>query len=267
MDGTLKSWAVPKGMPFVPGEKRLAVEVEDHPVSYIDFEGAIPKGQYGGGTVMVWDRGTFETAEKNPAQSLHAGKLHFSLEGTKLRGSWHLVRLRDAKQWLLIKGRPGMRPISRKLDDTSARSGKSMKELGSDGAVWNSKPAAEKTERAVKMTRTRNTGAMPKFVPPMLAKPVATPPAGEWQLELKFDGYRALILKRGDEIRLLSRNEKDLGSKFPEILDAARKLNPEQTIIDGEIVAVDQASRGEQQQVVVGIFERPTQAPEDRIVK
>jgi len=243
IDGTLKSWAVPRGIPFVQGEKQLAVEVEDHPVSYIDFEGTIPKGQYGGGTVMVWDRGTFETTEKSPAQSLQAGKLHFSLQGTKLQGAWHLVRLRDAKQWLLIKGSPGMRPISKKLDDTSARSGKSMKELESGGAIWNSKPAAEKTGRPVKMPRTRNTAARPKFVTPMLAKPVATLPAGEWQLELKFDGYRALILKRGDEIRLLSRNEKDLGAKFPEILNAARKLNPAETIIDGEIVAVDAKGR------------------------
>src|SRR5436190_13604478 len=93
MGGTLKSWAVPKGIPFLKGEKRLAVEVEDHPVSYIDFEGNIPKGQYGGGTVMVWDRGTFVAHQTAPLKSLKAGKLHFTLAGKKLNGDWHLVRL------------------------------------------------------------------------------------------------------------------------------------------------------------------------------
>src|ERR1022692_4037665 len=104
MDGTLKSWAVPKGVPYAKGEKRLAVEVEDHPVSYINFEGTIPKGQYGGGTVMVWDRGTFEPLSKNPSKELSGGKLHFILRGEKLEGEWYLVRLRDEKHWLLVRG-------------------------------------------------------------------------------------------------------------------------------------------------------------------
>src|SRR5882762_7144652 len=90
LDGTLKSWAVPKGIPLIKGEKRLAVEVEDHPVAYIDFEGTIPKGQYGGGTVMVWDHGSYEAAEKNPSAQLKSGKLHFTLHGEKLEGEWYL---------------------------------------------------------------------------------------------------------------------------------------------------------------------------------
>src|ERR1700710_652666 len=93
IDGVLKSWAVPKGMPFTKGEKRLAVHVEDHPVSYIDFEGTIPKGQYGGGTVMVWDQGTFSTDVASPAKELERGKLHFTLDGKKLHGEWYLVQL------------------------------------------------------------------------------------------------------------------------------------------------------------------------------
>src|SRR5215469_12664614 len=90
VDGVLKSWAVPKGIPFARGEKHLAVQVEDHPVEYIDFEGTIPRGQYGGGSVMVWDRGTFSTDTKSPASALKSGKLHFSLQGKKLHGDWHL---------------------------------------------------------------------------------------------------------------------------------------------------------------------------------
>ena len=98
INGTLKSWAVPKGIPFTRGERRLAVRVEDHPVDYINFEGTIPKGQYGGGTVMVWDRGTFATLSQAPSKELDSGKLHFSLQGRKLHGEWHLVRLRNNDQ-------------------------------------------------------------------------------------------------------------------------------------------------------------------------
>src|SRR5580698_3495565 len=104
LGGTLKSWAVPKGVPYRKGEKRLAMEVEDHPVSYIDFEGTIPKGQYGGGTVMVWDKGYFTTAGADPAKELKGGKLHFQLQGSKLNGEWYLVHMRHTRQWLLIKG-------------------------------------------------------------------------------------------------------------------------------------------------------------------
>jgi bifunctional non-homologous end joining protein LigD len=97
INGVLKSWAVPKGVPFTKGEKRLAVQVEDHPVSYINFEGTIPKGQYGGGTVMVWDKGTFSTDDKLSIRELSNGKLHFTLAGKKLQGDWYLVQLRDSK--------------------------------------------------------------------------------------------------------------------------------------------------------------------------
>ena len=139
MEGTLKSWAVPKGVPFKKGERRLAVHVEDHPVSYIDFEGTIPQGQYGGGTVMVWDRGTFEPLSEKPAKDLAAGKLHFVLNGKKLRGEWYLVRLREGDEWLLIKGGEDIKPVSDKADDTSVLSGKSMKALADGaGGVWQS---------------------------------------------------------------------------------------------------------------------------------
>ena len=144
MGGTLKSWAVPKGLPYARGEKRLAVHVEDHPVAYADFEGKIPEGQYGGGTVMVWDRGTFEPLSKAPAKELENGKLHFILHGEKLEGEWYFVRLRDGdNQWLIIKGGEDMKPPSKKLDDTSVLSRKSMKELSRGDRVWQSKETAK----------------------------------------------------------------------------------------------------------------------------
>ena len=215
LDGTLKSWAVPKGVPYVKGEKRLAVQVEDHPVSYIDFEGAIPKGQYGGGPVMVWDRGTYEPLSPSPLKELESGKLHFVLSGKKLKGEWYLVRLRDGKQWLLIRGQNDMRPVSKKMDDTSALSGKSMKELGNGDHVWQSNRADAKPSRPATPAKKPDPPLAVKFIEPMKAKLVASPPPGEWIYEVKLDGFRALAFKDGSNVRLLSRNEKDFGAKFP----------------------------------------------------
>lgn len=149
LNGALKSWAVPKGVPYAKGDKRLAVQVEDHPVSYIDFEGTIPKGQYGGGTVMVWDRGTFEPLSETPLKELAGGKLHFVLHGKKLTGEWYLVRLRGGNEWLLIKGGEDMTPVSAKADDTSVLSGQSMQALSEgSGRVWQSNRAQPKSFRA-----------------------------------------------------------------------------------------------------------------------
>jgi bifunctional non-homologous end joining protein LigD len=240
--GALKSWAVPKGIPYAKGEKRLAVQVEDHPVSYIDFEGTIPKGQYGGGTVMVWDRGTFEPLSKSPAIDLASGKLHFVLQGKKLHGEWYLIRLRDQKQWLLIKGGDALRPVSTKLDDTSALSGKTMKELAKGDRVWHSnhRPDRPSSRSAVKESET----SLPKsFIEPMKARLVESPPKGNWIYEIKFDGFRAMALKDDGGVRLLSRNEKDFGSKFPEVLDSIAKIRAHDAIIDGEIVALDSEGR------------------------
>jgi bifunctional non-homologous end joining protein LigD len=150
MDGTLKSWAVPKGVPYTKGEKRLAMEVEDHPVSYIGFEGTIPKGQYGGGTVMVWDQGTYEPLSKSPSAELASGKLHFVLHGKKLNGEWYLVRLREGNQWLLIKGGANAKKLSAKMDDTSALSGRGMKAIAGGDHVWQSNRAVKQTSKPAK---------------------------------------------------------------------------------------------------------------------
>ena len=283
--GTLKSWAVPKGVPYKKGDKRLAVHVEDHPVSYIDFEGTIPKGQYGGGTVMVWDRGTFEPLSENPTKELAGGKLHFVLHGEKLEGEWYLVRLRGGDEWLLIKGGEDMKPVSAKADDTSVLSGKSMDQLSSGtGRVWQSnrkeKPsfkdevaqaaraAAAKSKAKTKTkssseskatdqplktsaralrTKAKNTAAnsklTPAFIEPMKAQLVDSPPAGEWIYEIKFDGFRALAFRDRRGTRLLSRNNKDFAGRFPDIAKAIDRLDVNDAIIDGEIVALDAEGR------------------------
>jgi len=235
LGGTLKSWAIPKGIPFRKGEKRLAMQVEDHPLDYRTFEGAIPKGQYGGGTVMVWDQGTFEPlGSASPAKDLDAGKLHFNLHGAKLEGEWALVQMHGGgKEWLLIKSGANLKPVSKKMDDCSALSGRSMSQIGkSPSAVWHSKPAGR-----AKKSRLR-------FIEPMKAKQVDRPPAGDgWEYELKFDGYRALALKEGRAVKLLSSNGKDFNERFPEIVEGVARLPGRGLILDGEIVAFDPKGR------------------------
>jgi bifunctional non-homologous end joining protein LigD len=133
MKGVLKSWALPTGIPLARGETRLAVQVEEHPVEYLNFEGTIPEGQYGAGAVMLWDRGTFEFLSKSPSKDFAAGRLHFALSGEKLSGQWRLVRLSESALWLVIRRGKAMRPISKQEDDTSAFSGKTMRRLAAEG--------------------------------------------------------------------------------------------------------------------------------------
>jgi bifunctional non-homologous end joining protein LigD len=242
MGGTLKSWAVPKGVPYAKGEKHLAVQVEDHPVSYIDFEGTIPKGQYGAGTVMVWDEGNYKPLTAHPDKDLSEGKLHFVLHGQKLQGEWYLVRLRDAKSWLLVRGRDDMRPVSNKQDDSSAISGRTMEAIGRTDAVWSSKPEKRPSSNAT-IAAPPVSGKSPSFIEPMKARLVSHPPPGNWVYEIKFDGFRALAFANDQSVRLLSRNEKDLSKKFPQILEAVKALMLKDAIIDGEIVALDPKGR------------------------
>ena len=142
MDGVLKSWAVPKGLPWKQGEKHLAVEVEDHPIEYENFEGVIPQGNYGGGTVMVWDRGIYYVYGEQPLKSLHEGKLHLALDGEKAKGEWALIRIRGREgknQWLILKAGSSAKPISKKCDDQSVKSGRTMKQIAQDrDAEWES---------------------------------------------------------------------------------------------------------------------------------
>src|SRR5207248_9009971 len=143
MEGVLKSWALPKRLPWKRGEKHLAVEVEDHPIEYEDFEGVIPEGQYGGGTVMVWDRGTYYVYGEQPVKSLREGKLHLLLDGKKAKGEWTLVRIRgrdgEKNQWLILKTGDDVKPISSKLEDESVKTGRTMKQIAdARDAEWQS---------------------------------------------------------------------------------------------------------------------------------
>lgn len=236
LDGTLKSWAVPRGIPLKKGEKRLAVQVEDHPVSYMDFEGTIPKGEYGGGTVMVWDIGTYEPLSKAPSKELAGGKLHFVLSGKKLSGEWYLVQLKGEKDWLLIRGGEDVK-LPARADDLSAISGRTMQQLSRGDRVWHSNKEPDGTK---KTTRVK----LPVFVEPMKALSMEEPPShGDWLYEIKFDGFRAIALKAGQTARLISRNEKDFSGKFPDLVEAIGALPGRKAVIDGEIVALDPQGR------------------------
>jgi bifunctional non-homologous end joining protein LigD len=230
MHDVLKSWAVPKGPPYSKDERRLAMPTEDHPMDYLDFEGVIPAGQYGGGTVMVWDIGTYELIEGN----YYKGKLHFSLNGSKLKGEWILVRGGD--KWFMMKSGRGMRPLSAKLDDQSAISGRTMEQIRAEkDAVWHSNRGQPDLSRLPDATLT--------FVEPMLARLVSRVPAGEkWQYEIKLDGYRALAIKNKKELQLLSRRGSELNRRYAAIAKALKSL-PDGTIVDGEIVAMDSNGR------------------------
>ena len=147
MDGVLKSWAVPKGLPWEKGEKHLAVEVEDHPVDYATFEGIIPQGQYGGGTVMVWDRGQYHVYGEDPMKALRDGRMHLVMDGEKAKGEWSLIRTRmDASkpQWLLLKSGQSVKPISKKRDDQSVKTGRTMAQIAAQkDAEWQSNRAED----------------------------------------------------------------------------------------------------------------------------
>ena len=165
MDGVLKSWAVPKG-PWEQGEKHLAVEVEDHPIEYENFEGIIPKGNYGGGTVMVWDRGTYYVYGEDPLGALKKGRLHLVLDGEKAKGEWALIRIRsdeEKNQWLLLKATKSVKPISKKRDDQSVITGRTMKQIADDrDAEWESNRDKPENKSAVSNLKSRIQSALKK---------------------------------------------------------------------------------------------------------
>lgn len=261
MDGVLKSWAVTKGPSLNPEDKRLAVHVEDHPLSYGDFEGIIPKGQYGGGTVIVWDRGTW-TPHGDVHKAYRKGHLEFDLDGEKLKGRWHLVRMHggpDEKRenWLLIKAddeEARTRGDILKERPESAKTGRKLEQVARDpGAVWNSKAAtngkataktsAKGTPRIAKLKIDQWPGGakkaeMPDFVEPTLAKLKPKPPAGDqWIHEIKFDGYRLQVRLEKGAVVMSTRSGLDWTDKFGKvIIDAFKGLPVETAIIDGEIV-------------------------------
>ncbi len=277
MEGVLKSWALPKGLPWHQGEKHLAVEVEDHPIEYETFEGIIPEGQYGGGTVMVWDRGAYCVYGEQPLKSLREGKLHLVLAGKKAQGEWTLVRIRgrdgEKNQWLILKTGGSAKPPSKKLEDQSAKTGRTMKQIANErDAEWQSNREEKDTSarstlkariKAVLKKKDLEHGVgknetvgqatrllkglpsvKPQFIEPMKARLVDEPPKhGDWLYELKFDGIRAMAIKNDRKVSLISRNGNKLDARFPEIVEAVKNLPVREYVIDGEVVALDEDGR------------------------
>lgn len=245
VDGVMKSWAVTKGPSVDPEVKRLAVRTEDHPLSYNTFEGTIPDGEYGGGTVMIWDRGTWAPVPGKSAADLADGHLHFRVEGERMRGEWLLVRMKGRpgekrENWLLRKVRDddaqeGDGLVEREL--TSVVTGRTMAEIaaGRDGGPG----APRKTRQAPAPVRKGKRNApLPEFRPPQLATLVDHVPAGNgWMHEIKFDGYRALVAARGSEVRVYTRSGQDWTDRFGPLVAALAALDLPPCLIDGEIVA------------------------------
>lgn len=246
-DGVLWSWAVTRGPSLDPHEKRLAVHVEDHPIDYASFEGTIPKGQYGGGSVLVWDEGRW-TPDGDPARGMKKGHIDFELEGHKLNGRWHLVRLKPRTgekrdNWLLIKSddaaaRPGEDILEE--EPKSVKSGLTIEEVGEGKAAKGEKPKVWQSNRpAAGKARTAAAKRL-DFIEPQLATLEKDAPTGDdWLHEVKFDGYRMQAQIAGSEVRLLTRAGLDWTEKFDGPVTAAlAKLKCRDAIIDGEIVVL-----------------------------
>ncbi len=286
MEGVLKSWAVPKGPSMNPSDKRLAMMVEDHPYDYRTFEGIIPKGNYGAGTVIIWDEGTYELAKELPDQKgekgllsqLHQGNLHITLHGTKLKGEFALIKSKREDMengWLLIKVKDEhalKKDITK--EDRSVVSGKTLDEVAKTSDVeWISnrkqsarssakkpaqKPPAKQDEHTEEIdldeiiSQAKKLGkkqAMPSSVKPMLATLTDKPFDNEdWIFELKWDGYRAVSNIKKNKVNLYSRNLLSYDLKFKPVVSALEKL-PFDAVFDGEIVALDEAGKIDFQQL------------------
>ena len=261
VDGVLKSWAVTKGPSPDPDIKRLAVRTEDHPMSYAEFEGTIPKEEYGGGTVMLWDRGTWAPIAGKSASDIEKGHLHFCLEGERMKGEWLLIRLKKKpgekrENWLLRKlqddhAQEGDALVQREL--TSVLTGRSMAEIAADrkgeyslagkkddAFLAQMEKAASRNAGKARTAKPAKPAPLPNFRRPQLATLVDDVPTGNrWMHEIKFDGYRALVAAKGEEVRVYTRNGKDWTDKFAPLVESFAALDLPSCLIDGEIVATD----------------------------
>jgi len=250
LDGVLKSWAVTRGPSLSPGDKRLAVRTEDHPLDYAEFEGRIPEGEYGAGSVIVWDRGRWST-EGDPHQQLAKGHLVVDLDGSKLKGRWHLVHMKDRNQrgkenWLLIKaedehaaadgeGLLEAKPRSVKTGRTVEDVGKSkvkIKRKGASGTGQGSDPVPDPVR-----VKGGKAAPLPSFIEPQLAASANKPPTGSgWVHEVKFDGYRLIARIDRGRVKLKTRSGLDWTSKFPSLEKALEQLPILTALLDGEVV-------------------------------
>jgi bifunctional non-homologous end joining protein LigD len=247
IDGTLKSWAVPKGPSQSHADKRLAVMTEDHPLDYANFEGKIPEGNYGAGTVMVWDRGTFHVEGNLDAlKQLEKGEIKFSLNGEKLRGSFVLVKLKQSEkgnEWLMIKHKDAAEDSSWNIDehDGSAVTGRTIEEIREELP-----PKRQPIPIQAAEVQSARKGPMPSRVEPMLAtladRSFSDP---NWLFEIKWDGVRALARIENGALTLRSRNSIDITQRYPEMAFLPAALAARQAILDGEIVALDAQGRGD----------------------
>ncbi len=270
IEGVLRSWAVPKGPSYDPGEKRLAVHVEDHPLDYGDFEGIIPKGQYGGGTVLLWDHGNWYP-EGDPEEGYRKGNLKFRLEGEKLHGRWVLVRMHgerageDKENWLLIKEKdetavPGSADAIVQERPESVTTGLTLEEIAANpDRVWQSnreereekvgakpaKPAKKAVKKAASSVFDSSAlpgarkGKLPAKIEPQLATLVSEPPRGEeWVHELKFDGYRVLCELKDGKVRIVTRSGKDWTDRFGNVAEAIAALPATEALLDGEVAVL-----------------------------
>lgn len=228
-NGVLLSWAVPKGPSFDVREKRLAVRVEDHPVSYRNFEGTIPKGQYGGGTVMLWDEGFWEPGSE-VEEGLKKGSLKFTLKGKRLMGKWALMRMKtedEKENWILIKEKDGYAKSGNGISvfSTSIRTGRTMEEIEAGENPYMKNPFEETELQLAKLEK-------------------ALPSGGDWIYELKYDGYRIVAYTEGGGVRLVSRNGNDYTKYFPEAAEALTELSDGRAmILDGEMVIMDESGK------------------------
>ena len=243
VDGVLKSWAVTRGPSLDPDEKRLAVRTEDHPLSYATFEGTIPAGEYGGGTVMLWDRGTWSPIAGKSAKDLDKGHLHFTLDGERMKGEWLLIRLKPRpkekrENWLLRKIEDAYAGGTDTLVEealTSVATGRTMAEIAEGKA---SKAASAKRRKAPTPRQRTAAKALPAFREPQLCTLVDSVPAGSgWLHEVKYDGYRAMIAIGGGKAKVYTRSGLDWTDTFSAIAGAAAALPVDSALIDGEIVA------------------------------
>src|SRR3954465_563330 len=257
LEGVLKSWAVPKGPSLDPADKRLAMQTEDHPLDYGDFEGVIPEKQYGAGEVLLWDKGVWTAEERDPLEALRKGRLHFRLDGDKLHGSWILTRTRgneDKPAWLLIK-----------RTDEQARPGYDVTAERPESVKGQPKPA-----------KYGKRSDLPQFVTPQLATLVTEPPKkGSWIYEVKHDGYRMLARVTHRDARLFTRSGKDWTERLSHLASQLRKLKLEGSWLDGEIVVLREDGRanfqalqnafefGRDKEIVYYVFDAPYLKGED----